>query len=164
MKNLLLYLGLVVLLFSCKIEANEDFISSARTLKSGFSVTKLKVDSLNESGFPVKIEYDTSVTLYYNDTRPFVYDPSYGNLSKIYFHKKNEGYEWCYTIPPDSIHTYNYTYTCFDTLPIKFLPDTWYQMYGFNDWTGAPYLINMYINKNDSCKIYKIRIMPPSPI
>jgi hypothetical protein len=129
---------LVIITYSCndcKYNINKEYISCSCKFDQGFYFQEIKVDSIDETGFPVLFTVLKQIDLFYLKDSP--------SKNRIYFKKTNNGYKW--------VDTKN-NGIAYDTLPIIFENGKIYKIRGLV-FRGQPDRAAFLYFKNDSLKV-----------
>ena len=118
----------------CKYTVAKNHIESSCDLYSGFYFEKIKVDSLDFQGVPIKYkaEYTISFSPKNIDEEP--------EIKRVNFYIENIGYEW-HHMSQSSLHA---------TLPIKMKPENWYLI----RLDGSTKYIFIYIDNKGEYSFY----------
>lgn len=137
MRNCIVLCILITAATSCKpYRLNESRISGK--FSDGFTIEKLIVESYDSSGIPKDYSVDTAISLEIRNRNT--------KLRKIYFDKPNENYYWLFWRPISP--------TKYETLPIVFVPNNWYLIWGLNIDGSPDYSIYVYVNSNGNFTDY----------
>jgi hypothetical protein len=152
MKQIIKYIILIPAITSClspRYKVNGNGFKSNRELW-GLVISELKVDSINQKGFPAKYyvlrEFDASQTgdHKYDDTVK-KYGYNWKPQKEIPFNKKSKYYCW---------NEYS-KFKKFDTLPITFQNDTWYLLKQWQPASAGGGIYNLFIYVNEKGEFEK---------
>ena len=147
----------ITIIYGCRenrYSINEEFIKGK--IDNGFTIAELSSDKSSSERLRVCCEASSKKSV---------------STDKLFFHKKNIGYQWAFCtldlrfVENDSLKELSFkekmeilnkeeygkpTHKNYDTLPIKFKPETWYQFFGFRNIEGSYFV---YVEKDGSFKV-----------
>jgi|SRR5690554_2801214 len=132
---------------SCKTCNNyivtNEYIQNNSRFEHPFYFEKIKVDSIDTNGIPIKYEVTrkASVSLKRQDLKP---------ERKIYFYEDTQNYEW-HDITNATLHP---------TLPIDMIPGNWYLIRGLKtDFTTSAKKIFIHVTESGEFQVFHPRII-----